>query len=139
MEYEKEETNELKLTRLVNSKFEIMSKPWLNWARYRMRKGKYTTKMAIVETLSPHNGMPDFFATDIGINRPAGYLGTLYENDEALETPDNVKLSDPIPIPWPAMQEIPWHVRWPAPHPFINPPILWMAKMGFFDVSPQFY
>lgn len=112
-----------------------MSKPWLNWARYMQKKGKYTTKMAMVETLSPYNNMPDFLATDVGVNRPPGYIGTLYENEESFEAEDNWKISDGIPLPWPAFQEIPWHVRWASPHPFMNPPLLWMAKMGFFDVS----
>jgi hypothetical protein len=34
------------------------------------------------------------------------------------------------------LQEIPWHVRWPVPHPPQPHPFVWLAKNNLFlDVS----
>jgi hypothetical protein len=132
LETEKENNFYLSLTRLVNSQQPLGSQAWLNWAKYMMEKGRYTDKMALVEMLSPFSGLPDDGYTT-KINRPITYVGTMYTQD-IMNCDKDDHVVDEIKTPWPAWQEIAWHVRWPVHHPLYNEPMLWCAKMGFFDV-----
>ena len=62
----------------------------------------------------------------------AGYPGTLAPGINFKEDCPFESLPLKVLHPWPAMQQIQWHVRWPPSHPMIPPPLLWAALNNMF-------
>ncbi len=61
-----------------------------------------------------------------------GYPGTLSPGLHAEEEHPIESLPRRLLHPWPAMQQIPFHVRWPVSSPLRPPPLLWFALNDMF-------
>jgi hypothetical protein len=62
----------------------------------------------------------------------AGYPGTLAPGEKFIQDCAIEDLPKRILHPWPAMQEIQFHIRQPPSHPMIPPPLLWIALNDMF-------
>jgi hypothetical protein len=64
-----------------------------------------------------------------------GYPGTLAPGENFQDSNPIEELPNYVLHPWPAMQEIPFYVRWPPSHPAIFPPLLWIALNDMYTRS----
>lgn len=73
----------------------------------------------------------DYSIGDVGVGGDyvprAGFPGTLAPGEKFIDNYGIDDMPNRILHPWPAMQAIQWHVRWPPTHPMIPPPLLWLA------------
>jgi hypothetical protein len=61
-----------------------------------------------------------------------GFPGTLAPGENFKENQPFSGLSKKIYHPWPAMQEFQFHVRMPANHPMLPPPLLWFGLNNMY-------
>lgn len=61
-----------------------------------------------------------------------GYPGTLAPGEKFTDNYALEELPHKVLHPWPAMQQIQFHVRYPPNHPMIPPPILWFGLNNMY-------
>lgn len=80
----------------------------------------------------------DVGGDDVDYVPKAGYIGTLAPGEKFEESQPMNELPNKVLHPWPAMQEIPFHVRWPPSHPMTPPPQLWFALNNMYTEARLF-
>lgn len=113
-----------------------MSSPvWERWTAMTDKYNATSLTQVFAEYFREHS-VGDIGGPDNQYSPMPGYAGTLapgehYEDVYALKD-----LPKRLLHPWPAAQEVPFHLRWPVPHPFTPGTLLWLAlNEAFVDVS----
>jgi hypothetical protein len=92
--------------------------------------GEYFAKYSIADDAGAEGGPRD--KSQRSYVPRAGYIGTLAPGERFQDDAPIAELPKKILHPWPAMQELPFHVRWPVTHPMVPPPLLWMALNNMY-------
>lgn len=117
-------------TRLQNE-FPIDSPEWKRWTE-RTTLYNATSLTQVMATYFQENSIGDVGGPNANYVPKRGYPGTLAPGEKFT---DNYALEDlprRILHPWPAMQQIQFHVRYPPNHPMLPPPLLWFGLNNMY-------
>lgn len=109
----------------------ISSAPWSKWTTASTKHNATSLTQVMGEYFREHS-IGDVGGKDANYSPKPGYPGTLAPGENFKESNPFDTLPNRILHPWPAMQEIPFHVRWPPSHPMIPPPLLWFALNNMY-------
>ena len=111
--------------------FSMLSKPWSRWTNKTAMYNATSLTQVFSEYYREHS-IGDIGGANVNYSPRPGYPGTLAPGEHFKESNPIETLPNRILHPWPAMQEIPFHVRWPPSHPMIPPPLLWFAMNNMY-------
>ena len=115
----------------IKAEFPISSPEFIRWSNKTTQYN--TTSLAqAVSLYAAEHSVGDVGGEDADYVPKAGYIGTLAPGENFEESHPMNKLPNKVLHPWPAMQEIPFHVRWPPSHPMTPPPQLWFALNNMY-------
>ena len=123
----------------LRSNYNISSPEWSTWTNATSQYngtsltevfGEYFRERSTADNGGMFSNQQDLDLVDYVPKR--GYPGTLAPGEKFLQDCAVEDLPRALNHPWPAMQEIQWHVRWPPSHPMIPPPLLWFAMNDMY-------
>ena len=112
-------------TRLQND-FPISSPEWKRWTD-KTTLYNATSLTQVMATYFQENSIGDVGGASANYIPKRGYPGTLAPGEKFTDNYPLEELPRRILHPWPAMQEIQFHVRYPPNHPLLPPPLLWFG------------
>lgn len=119
----------------VKNEFPIASAEWLRWTNQTIKYNATSLTQVMSEYFANHS-IGDIGTKGIGnVARyipKRGFPGTLAPGENFIENDPIDSLSHHILHPWPAMQEIQFHVRMPPNHPMLPPPLLWFGLNNMY-------
>lgn len=118
----------------MQSEFDMTSNEWARWTN-QTAKYDATSLTQVVGEYFREQSIGDI-GDGIGYTPRAGYPGTLAPGENFMESDPIANLPKRILHPWPALQEIQFHIRLPPSHPLIPNPVHWFALNNMYtDVS----
>ena len=114
-------------TRLKDN-FPIDSDEWQRWTNKTETYHATSLTQVFGEYFKEHS-IGDIGGNNANYIPKAGFVGTLAPGELFTDSYPLEDLPKKILHPWPAMQEIPYHVRWPPSHPMIPPVVLWVGLL----------
>lgn len=121
----------------LKREYDFGSPEWKRWVRVSERQNTTTLTHVLAEYFSG-SSTGDIGHSDIDYVPQRGYPGTLAPGEKF---PQQLPLDDlpkKLLHPWPAFQQIQYHVRWPVPFPYAPSPVLWIALNNLMVSSEQF-
>lgn len=116
----------------LNNDFSITSPEWKRWINKTASYNATSLTQVFADYFSEQS-IGDIGGNDAQYIPMAGYVGTLAPGELFKQNYSIEELPNRILHPWPAMQQIPFHVRWPPSHPLIAPPLLWFALNNMYQ------
>ena len=117
----------------MKTDFPIASKEWTRWTNVTSRNNNDSVSLTqVISTYFAEQSVGDLGDEDSQYVPKAGYMGTLAPGEKFDEQFPIDKLPKRVLHPWPALQEVPFHVRWPPSHPMIPSPLLWIALNNMY-------
>lgn len=117
----------------LHDEFPISSPEWKRWTD-RTTLYNATSLTQVMATYFRENSIGDVGGPKANYIPKRGYPGTLAPGEMFTDNYPIEDLPRKILHPWPAMQQIQFHVRYPPNHPLIPPPMLWL---GLNDMYPS--
>ena len=108
------------------------------WKRWTSKTNSYnsTSLTQVVAEYFQDYSIGDIGAPSTGDGKDyvpkRGYPGTLAPGETFKQLYALADLPRRILHPWPAFQELQFHVRWPPNHPLIPPPLLWFGLNNMY-------
>lgn len=113
----------------LKEEFPISSPEWSRWTN-RTAEYNATSLTQVFGSYFAEQSIGDVGGKDYVPK--AGYVGTLAPGENFIDNYGIDELPKKVLHPWPAMQQIQFHVRWPPSHPMIPPPLLWLALNNMY-------
>lgn len=102
------------------------SRQWQLWMNHTKTYNATSLTQVFQYYFNQHSA-GDIGGKEVNYIPKKGYPGTLGPGEMFKDNLPIEDLPNKILHPWPAMQEIQFHVRMPVSHPMIAPPLLWFA------------
>ena len=115
----------------LKDNFPITSEEWKRWTNKTTQYNATSLTQVFAEYYSEQS-IGDIGGDDVDYVPKPGHIGTLPPGVKFQELNGFDDLSKKVLHPWPAMQQIPFHCRWPPSHPMIPPPLLWIGLNNMY-------
>jgi len=111
--------------------FPLMSPQWKTWIN-KSESYNATSLQQVMVSYFQEQSIGDVGGRDAKYVPKRGYPGTLAPGENFKEDNPIDELPKRILHPWPAMQEMQFHVRWPPAHPMLPPPLLFFGLNNMY-------
>jgi hypothetical protein len=91
-----------------------------------------TTLTQVFANYFQEHSIGDVGGADNNYSPIPGYIGTLAPGEHFQDVNPIDTLPKQVLHPWPALQEVPFHVRWPVSHPLSFGPLMLLAMNDMF-------
>ena len=111
--------------------FPLMSSQWKTWIN-KSESYNATSLQQVMVSYFQEQSIGDVGGRDAKYVPKRGYPGTLAPGENFKEDNPIDELPKRILHPWPAMQQMQFHVRWPPAHPMLPPPLLFFGLNNMY-------